>query len=1343
MASIKIVDDPLGSPHLLRCTPKAIQTTTTHTEILRITFDEQYISKKLQTTARERPRKALGDWASTLPAHIANSIHDTWGWKQEHTGPNRAITGLIRVQGTFGSKDAPDYILGRSGQQGIFTAPIHWHNPLPNIKVEWEKWQTTDTHEDYIQRLLERGHQWGLARGPRGLGARIEAEASTQHTRTWQLDRTPREWTQHTVQDLLQANPAFEHTHIIKKQVRGPTATWWFQATTQKELDLHPIFATLDNNNLELWARLAPPTRRTGSTKAWPIKDPSVLQWTHDRTSLSIGTGATKMEEAQPQNGNRSPSGQPQKRQCIPIRDIPKGFLKEEVPGDGACLFHCLGKAFSTPTNEILAIQARAEVVAHLNKHQETYAPLWDGLQPDNSKGTTFTAYLEEMQKPTTWGGWLELTAAARHWNTRIIIVPETLADDIMVFHDSRRAEHTTIRRASHNGGSEEEPTLHTHAGQASHHHHAGHTVFTSDSSRGTPAATTTSQPPTAANHGPQHPQQQPSHPRRRQPPPQRQHMARGWRAQLRHPHTQHTRGPHHSRFGDHNRLVWKCPLCPYETAHAITEQTSKAHRASLLRAIWSRKSNHIAHCHPDQRQQLTHANGSDNKQPVIARLAKKQPGWHCNKCTAGIPQAQLSQLSYKRLRQAQWEHARDKHGVPDRATWAKQQHSHSNKTLANRNKHVTRRRAAGLAATLVQVNTNPGGHQLHSFFFPFWSHTRNTHTTCRAWVCQRCGQQALNKRKALHTLTNKRCAGHMPANGVQRRRKVIQRLSKLARAPPRDSRHPATTLRHLYSMAAATLEDNLQHLQHRQSTPMTAPQQKHTIKLGTLNVQHLGHTWEEVIHLAHTHHIDCLAIQEATLHNTSICGYTKAAQAHGYTLHCSNINDNHAATAILTRIPCTKWEPPHTLPFEVPDPNRTQFIQLHRHGQRPLFLANIYAHQSNHQQRDQLIHNTTQLLRHIDEDFIVMGDFNTTCDEGATANLVANGIAHDANGFFNDWQPTRHPGQRCIDYALVSPRVHPQTKQQHPGPRDHDLITYTFPVGPSPPGHRRPQLRGINHEHTITPQQFQDRWNQQQFQQHLDNHDTTAAWTMLSDVAEDLLSADNSHGLRRSTLWQPIQHTQPAKHTLSKQTFKQRRLLRTLRTARELQRHPRSDTQAALQRRLLSLQHLYPNLTYNTLDELIHTLEAHIHEEAEQHTSSRIQRWMTDMHDNPSKQRHWVRQPAAPAITPPATSHTQHAIHPQQHLQEQTSIWMNIWNRPHPGDPAGTLHTPWLQAKQQHTQLLQSWLPPTTHTSPTLHITTKQLLQAARRSRGKAAGGDGWQSEHFPGPPPCLVGLF
>ena len=85
-----------------------------------------------------------------------------------------------------------------------------------------------------------------------------------------------------------------------------------------------------------------------------------------------------------------------------------------------------------------------------------------------------------------------------------------------------------------------------------------------------------------------------------------------------------------------------------------------------------------------------------------------------------------------------------------------------------------------------------------------------------------------------------------------------------------------------------------------------------------------------------------------------------------------------------------------------------------------------------------------------------------------------------------------------------------------------------------------------------------------------------------------------------------------------------------------------------------------------------------------------------------------------------------------EQHLEEQASNWTHIWNRPHPGDAAGTLHTPWQPAKHHHTQLLQPWLPPPNTTQPTLQVTTKQLIQAARRSRGKAAGGDGWQSEHF-----------
>ena len=105
----------------------------------------------------------MGDWIQTLPTTAAAAIQDTWGWKQHAQGPHKSIIGLIRVEATFGQLDVPDTILGRSDQQGIFVEPIHWHHPIPIIKVAWEKWQPTDTADDYIQRLLDKGHKWGLA----------------------------------------------------------------------------------------------------------------------------------------------------------------------------------------------------------------------------------------------------------------------------------------------------------------------------------------------------------------------------------------------------------------------------------------------------------------------------------------------------------------------------------------------------------------------------------------------------------------------------------------------------------------------------------------------------------------------------------------------------------------------------------------------------------------------------------------------------------------------------------------------------------------------------------------------------------------------------------------------------------------------------------------------------------------------------------------------------------------------------------------------------------------------------------------------------------------------------
>jgi len=517
----KLVDQGQREPALLRCTQQAITTTTKHTETLRVIFDEQYISNKTRTTALARPRKALGDWIQTLPTTAAAAIQDTWGWKQHAQGPHKSIIGLIRVEGTFGQSDAPDTILGRSGQQGIFVEPIHWHHPLPPIKVAWEKWQPTDTADDYIQRLLDKGHKWGLARSARGLGARVATEASTDKTRTWQLDQAPRAWNQHTVEQLISSQPAFTDTHIIRKQVRGKVTTWWFTATSAADLDLHPIFATIDDEIYELWAKLAPPTRKAEPARSWHIHDTSTMQWhappkprgTHAGTSK----GTITVETPDPDDANK-PSEQPQKKQCVASRPVPDGLTKVAMPADGSCLFHSIAQALTDSTGkEILGIQTRAETLAHIHKRTDTYIDLWDGLMPDDSKAPSFAAYIDHMQKHTAWGGYLELTAAARHYNQRIFIIPESIRrNHVLPRQPQSHGQHhfvvhghtlrlpTTKRqhpRSHHHPARQTQTrtsrrrTIHTHrVDQPGHTHTAAApaitaTVFTGDRTQATAAA--------------------------------------------------------------------------------------------------------------------------------------------------------------------------------------------------------------------------------------------------------------------------------------------------------------------------------------------------------------------------------------------------------------------------------------------------------------------------------------------------------------------------------------------------------------------------------------------------------------------------------------------------------------------------------------------------------------------------------------------------------------------------------------------------------------------------------------------------------------------------------------
>ena len=67
--------------------------------------------------------------------------------------------------------------------------------------------------------------------------------------------------------------------------------------------------------------------------------------------------------------------------------------------------------------------------MSHMRKNASTNSKEWDGEMPNRSVGDDCSAYLAEVEKDGVWGSLLELKAAARVFDVRLIIftTPEEL----------------------------------------------------------------------------------------------------------------------------------------------------------------------------------------------------------------------------------------------------------------------------------------------------------------------------------------------------------------------------------------------------------------------------------------------------------------------------------------------------------------------------------------------------------------------------------------------------------------------------------------------------------------------------------------------------------------------------------------------------------------------------------------------------------------------------------------------------------------------------------------------------------------------------------------------------
>ena len=166
---------------------------------------------------------------------------------------------------------------------------------------------------------------------------------------------------------------------------------------------------------------------------SWPL--PSRIPKVRSVREALAPQGIVTVSKATPKPESGDAPG---KKAKVVARSIPHGFVKYEMPADGACLFHSFAKGLkelAAPVSK-LPLELRAIVVEHMTKYAKEYSLDWDGKHPDGkTQLENFDSYLKAVVSQDAFASSLEVKALARKFDAQVIVCSDAPSVDPVLFH--------------------------------------------------------------------------------------------------------------------------------------------------------------------------------------------------------------------------------------------------------------------------------------------------------------------------------------------------------------------------------------------------------------------------------------------------------------------------------------------------------------------------------------------------------------------------------------------------------------------------------------------------------------------------------------------------------------------------------------------------------------------------------------------------------------------------------------------------------------------------------------------------------------------------------------------